>query len=243
MTDYVLVLPETFPYWQTFIELRRGIGERLTKQGHDVCYLSALDDDIPLTNQVLFGANACKEEDYKPGCVVYNGEVPSSYWFKNQTFINRLAKASEVWSWETHTPYPYEAEPTHVPKVNGRVVHYGFLSNRRFQALSELNTTPGVSVTPLFNVWGRQLDEYLDSAELVVELLYDESWEKCSLRMFQAACRGAFCLSECDPDPERRLDPARISEQVQKCLAMSVDERLKWRVEQRQAVIDWLKHD
>jgi hypothetical protein len=241
MTDYVLVLPETFSYWQTFIELRRGIGERLKTQGSRVVYDNKLLDDIPLENQVLFGANACKDEDYKPGCIVYNGEAPSSYWFKNQTFINRLAQAAEVWSWETHTPYPYEARLTHVPKVNGRVVHYGFLSNRRFQALSELNQTPGVSVAPLFNVWGQKLNEFLDSAELWVELLYDEQWEKCPLRMYQAACRGALCLSECDPDPERRLDPSRICEQVQKCLAMSPEEKLKWRIEQRQAVIAWLK--
>lgn len=238
--NYVLVLPESFPYWKTFIELRRGIGERLKRQGHQVTYCYRLLDSVPLSQQVLFGANACKEEDYKPGCIIYQGEAASSYWLKNQTYINRLARASEIWSWDTITPYPYEAELTHVPKVNGRVVHYGYLSNRRFKALSELNSSPGVSVVPLFNVWGDELNRQLDSGELWVELLYDEQWERCSLRMFQAACRGALLLSECDPDPVRRTTPENLVSQVQRVLSMSAEEKLKWRIEQREAVIHWL---
>jgi hypothetical protein len=240
MTDYVLVLPPTFPYFQTFTELRRGIGERLKRQGHNVSYASQLTDATPLENQILFGSNACLDEDYKPGCSLYNGEAPSSYWFKNQKFINRLAQASHVFSWENLTPYPYEAELTNVPKVNGRVVHYGYLSNRRFKALAELNSSPGVSVAPLFNVWGDELNRQLDSGELWVELLYDEQWEACSLRMFQAACRGALLLSECDPDPDRRITPANLVQQCTRVLAMSAEEKLKWRIEQREAVIHWL---
>jgi hypothetical protein len=234
-SHYFLVLPESFPFWQTFIELRRGIGERLKRDGHCVYYCDKFDPDFPLNRQILFGANNCPDSDFKPGCIVYQSESSNSYWLKKQSYIDRLAQASEIWGWDTHAPYPFDADDlTHAPKVPGRVVHFGFLSPRRTKACFE------VGAVPVCHLWGEERNRILDSAELVIELLFEEDWDRCSLRMLNAASRGLMMLSECDV-PERRLDPSRIKEQVAACLAMSPEEKLKWRMDQRQTVIDWLK--
>jgi len=232
---YVLVLPETFPFWQTFIELRRGIGERLKQEGHDVEYYDKLNPAIPLSQQILFGSNNCPDSDFKPGCIVYQSESSNSYWLQRQSYIDRLAQASEIWGWDTHAPYPFDADDlTHTPKIPGRVVHFGFLSPRRTKACLE------VGAVPVCHLWGEERNRILDSAELVIELLYEDDWDRCSLRMLNGASRGLMVLSECDA-PERRLLPGAVKEQVAACLAMSPAEKLKWRMDQRQYVIDWLK--
>jgi hypothetical protein len=233
---YFLILPETFPFWQTFIELRRGIGERLKHEGHDVYYLPEITRDAPLDHCVLFGANNCPDADFKPGCIVYQSESSNSYWLQRQSYIDRLAQASEIWGWDTHAPYPFDANDlTHAPKVPGRVVHFGFLSPRRTKACLE------VGAVPVCHLWGEERNRILDSAELWLELLFESDWDVCSLRIIHAASRGAMLLTECDPDPKRRLDPSRLKERVAECLAMSPAEKLKWRADQRQAAIDWLK--
>lgn len=231
--NYLLVLPPTFPHWQTFTDLRKGIAKRLESQGHTVAFDNAINPTYPLEQQVLFGANACRDEDYMPGVVIYQGEALSSYWMKQQTYINRLAQASDIWSWQTVTPLCWEDKRLEVPVVPGRVVHVGCLSARRMQACID------VSAVPVLGLWGDDCNKILDSAELEIELLFDYRWEPCSLRLARATSRGRLLLTECHPDPAYALNWQHIKTQVERILSFTDKEKQEWLDNQRETVTNW----
>jgi hypothetical protein len=233
MTQYTLVLPKTFAYWQCLEELREGIKNRLISQGHEVSLKDAVYPGC--AGIVLFGAHACPDADYTPGTIVYNSEARSSFHMQSQRYIDRLAQASEVWDWTTIAPLPWEVKCIGYHKVPGRVVHYGSLSTRRYKACRD------VGAVVVVDQFGRERDKLVCSAELIIEPLYDESWEPCSLRLTHAVSNGIMILTECHPDPKWRLDLSRIKEQVEEILAMDSEARAAWLGNQRDVVENWLE--
>lgn len=230
--NYLLVLP-TFPYSGTFIDLRKGVAERLKKEGHTVEFADKVDPDRPVGEQVFFGANACNASDWQFGVVVYQSEALNSPWLKSQTYINRLAQASEIWDYREVTPLCWEEERSDAAVVPGRVVLAGCLSPRRMKACIE------ISAVPVYGIYGDACNRILDSAELEIELLYDETWDKDPLRLARATSRGRLLLTECHPDPAYALNPKHIKTQVQMILQFTDKAKQEWLQNQRETVEQW----
>lgn len=184
----VLVKPEGWEFVEGFREVMEALQEGLRERGHDAPILvNAL---TPGATPILFGAHHLDERSaaaLSGDAIVYNLEqlAPGYPWFVPEYL--ELLRRHRVWDFSErnvaylrdsgiapgarHVPVGYSPCLTRIAPApqDVDVLFYGVPSPRRKAALAAL-AGAGMKVVAMSNVWGRQRDEWIGRARIVLNL-------------------------------------------------------------------------
>jgi hypothetical protein len=138
-----------------------------------------------------------------------------SKWWNKEAF-NTLKKADEVWDYEisnikflhqykifaTHFPMPYTDSLKILPPIDKAtadidVLFYGYANDRRMNVLVDLQANLGkLKIITLFNVWGSELDSYLNRSKIILNTHYYKESIQEQVRMYYPVINGRCVLSE-----------------------------------------------
>ncbi len=188
--------------------------------------LKELGDKNPNFDKVVFvlgyncfeNLNFVKDKypDYK--VIIYQLEQLSnskSPWWNNRTY-NNLKQADEVWDFSLNNikflhnnkinvkyfPVPYcnglkRLSPLSKDLMDIDFLFYGAMNERRFKVLGGIqNKLPKCKLITLFNVFGKELDEYIERSKIILNIHYYPFSEQEQVRVFYPIINNKCVLSE-----------------------------------------------
>ncbi len=137
----------------------------------------------------------------------------SKWWNKNT--YNTLKFVDEVWDYELanidflrqygiyarHFPMPFTNSLKILPPIDNLadidVLFYGYMNERRMDILLDLQNRLGkLKIITLFNVWGDELDSYLNRSKIILNIHYYKANIQEQVRMYYPVINGRCVLSE-----------------------------------------------
>lgn len=202
----------------------------------------------PGATPILFGAHHLAEgqEDQLPGeTILYNFEqLTPGYPWHTQRYLSML---SRFCVWDNHSrnveylgargtsaarlvPVGYVPQLTRIRSGHEDidVLFYGILSERRQKILSSL-TRRGLNVVALNGVFGRERDQWIARAKLVINLHHSDGGQFESLRVLYLLANRKPVVSEMnvsdeiDPELQRGLCAKRYDQLVDACVELAHD--------------------
>jgi hypothetical protein len=248
----ILVRPQGYLHSEAFRELAETLQLGLTSLGHTAQIQENMFE--PGATNIFLGAHLLSPRQallVPPGSVVYNleqlsgGNLPPTYF--------ELASHHQIWDyslaniekWKSlncaftpvHVPVGYVPELTRIQPAHPQdidILFYGSLNERRIRILNALRDA-GVKVRAQFGVYGRERDELIGRAKVILNIHFYETKVFEIVRVSYLLANSKAVVTESSPHMEDGLaDSVRslpYDSLVEGCLSLLGNEPERRRLE------------
>jgi len=249
-----LVRPPAYVHTESFREIAETLQFGLQALGHAAQISENLFESG--CRNVILGAHLLTSQQMQnvpSGSIIYNLEQIGGAQLNPAYYA--LAKQHQIWDydvaniekWNTlgcsykpiHVPIGYAPELTRINSTVNQdidVLFYGSLNERRTRILSALRNA-GLNVHNVFGIYGKQRDELIARAKLVLNVHFYESKVFEIVRVSYLLANAKAVVSECSPGLETAIACAPYEDLMETCRSLVQDE--KRRKEQEARGFQW----
>ena len=221
-----LIRPPAYLHTEAFREIAETLQFGLRSIGHTANIAENIFD--PAATNVILGAHLLvpgQTETIPPGSIIYNLEQLGGATLQSAYYD--LARNYQIWDYDhqnlahwkrlscvyapIHVPVGYVPELTRIvsaPNQDIDVLFYGSLNGRRNRILKALKDR-GVKVHAVFGAYGRQRDDLISRAKIVLNVHYYETKVFEIARVSYLLANRKAVVTECSPDSAIEMELGR----------------------------------
>ena len=243
----VVIKPEGYTHYLALYELAETIIYGL----HEInveCDVG-VNELHPTRLNIIIGAHLLNREaldKISAKSIIYNTEQMGAPCFKGDSAYLALLRKCQVWDYSVgnveklkekgvdaikFVPIGYVEQLTRIPEVaeDIDVLFYGSMNERRSRVLNELMAR-GFKVKSVFNVYGKERDEYIARSKIVLNVHFYEDQVFEIVRVSYLLANKKTVVAECDeltsiePDIKKSVAAASYNKLVETCARLLSDE-------------------
>jgi hypothetical protein len=243
----VIIKPEGYTHYLALYELAETIIYGL----HEInveCDVGINELHATKIN-IIIGAHLLNHDalDKLPAnSIIYNTEQMSAPCFRAESAYLAMLRKYQVWDYSVgnvkkllekgvnaikFVPIGYVEQLTRIPAVTEDidVLFYGSMNERRSRVLNDLMAR-GFKVKSVFNVYGKERDEYIARSKIVLNVHFYEDQVFEIVRVSYLLANKKAVVAECDeltsiePDIKRSVAAAAYDKLVDTCARLLADE-------------------